>query len=80
LTLGQRGVLASGSLLLGKGNSKNPLDLVPLPEETVTDQDQDGDGILDSAETVAALPDRSAPGLPPDETTPHPDGVPDLFQ
>ncbi len=79
LTLAKRGVLASGSIVLGKGNSKNPLELVGAPEGQVSDQDQDGDGILDSAQTFAAFPDVATPGVAPGEK-PVPDGIPDLFQ
>ncbi|MFZ5788727.1 MAG: hypothetical protein ACOY3Y_19995 [Acidobacteriota bacterium] len=79
LTLAKRGVLSSGAIVLGKGGSKNPLELVGPPEGQASDQDQDGDGILDSAQTFAALPDLATPGVAPGEK-PAPDGIPDIFQ
>jgi hypothetical protein len=79
LTLAKRGVLSSGSIVLGKGNSKNPLELVGPSEGQVSDQDQDGDGILDSAQTFVSFPDRHTPGVAAGEQ-PSPDGIPDLFQ
>lgn len=84
LTLAIAGVLASGSITLGKDNSRNPLSLLDTDgdgtdnladldddddgQSDIGDLDADGDGVLDSAESLTALPDQDS------------NGVPDLFQ
>lgn len=81
LTLGKRGVLSSGAIVLGKGNSKNPLTLVGAPDGPISDQDTDGDRIIDSVELWTSLPDKVTPGAAPeDPPVAQPDGIPDLFQ
>jgi hypothetical protein len=80
LTMSMRGDLTSGTITLGKGNSKNPLTLFPPPEGQVNEQDTDGDGIIDSAQTFKALPDSFTPGRATSAEEPQGDGIPDMFQ
>jgi len=80
LELAKRGELSSGVITLGKGNSASPLSLVPAPEGNLSDQDTDGDGIIDSAQTFGSLPDVQTPGKVAEEGKTAPDGIPDLFE
>jgi hypothetical protein len=86
LSLAHRGILSSGSIVLGKGNSKNPLSLLTgMVPENGTEEDTDADGILDQDETFNALADTFIPGASeeeqsPSSTSPTADGIPDLFQ
>jgi hypothetical protein len=84
LELQAKGALSSGTIILGKGNARNPLSLVDTDGDGTddlqdtdddddgtidpADDDAEGDGIQDAAESLGALPDQNE------------DGVPDLFQ
>jgi len=84
LTLRSEGLLGSGEITLGKDNSKNPLELLDSDgdgaadladtdddddgQPDIGDPDAQGDAVADTAQTLSALPDQDA------------DGIPDLFE